>query len=282
MRAYQKEVLRRQIPAVAAAQKVLRDESSGFRHTPDPLLPKEDIPAFERWPAGFARFHEQHPLVPTRTGGEMGLCPNYMAGFTNLEISIHGFERGDNRQKQQIRGSEGQVDVGMRLERIGDSRERLLLILVDRKTSHGFDLFAVGFEGIPATVPTVNGVDIAEIANRNHRLVFRTGFESLFRQECDSIAGDRVIIRHDRCGAGGGFSRRAIKQYDRNGGAVHSRATNVCTCSNSRLASPSAMDCNMRAQRRSISAARAFRLATQYSVCSISKATPIVTCLVRE
>ncbi len=155
--AHQKEVLRRQIPAVAASQNILHGEFPGFRHTPDPFLPKEDVALFQQWlrrnyksadhlaqawneyeigidpkpfrtwedadravadlasqanslrgyggeysrvrdvlrfkaethaaeiRAGSERFHQQFPLVPTRTGGEMGLFLPFAWRATQME-----------------------------------------------------------------------------------------------------------------------------------------------------------------------------------------------------
>ena len=55
------------------------------------------------------------------------------------------------------------------------------------------------------------------------------------------------------------------------------RAMNVWICSNWRLASLSATASIISMPRRSSSARTASKLATQYSVCSVSKATPIRT-----
>lgn len=53
MRAYQKEVLRKQIPVVAQGLDRVSNRSAepsgGFRHTPDPFLRPEDVPHFCRW-----------------------------------------------------------------------------------------------------------------------------------------------------------------------------------------------------------------------------------------
>lgn len=55
------------------------------------------------------------------------------------------------------------------------------------------------------------------------------------------------------------------------------RAMNVWICSNWRLASLSATASIISMPRRSSSARTASKLATQYSVCSVSKATPMRT-----
>lgn len=52
MRAYQKEVLRKQIPVVASGQDRTRPNTQppgAFRHTPDPFLRPADTPHFKKW-----------------------------------------------------------------------------------------------------------------------------------------------------------------------------------------------------------------------------------------
>ncbi len=159
MRAYQKEVLRKQIPAMVNEQERRRGETApdGFRHTPDPFLRPPDVPHFKKWLRAnykspeqiavawnqyevgferepvkswddvdrlveriaqepdslrgygreygrvrdvlrykadfhtaeirerFARFHQQHPNIPTRTGGEMGLFLPFAWRATKME-----------------------------------------------------------------------------------------------------------------------------------------------------------------------------------------------------
>jgi len=157
MRAHQREVLRKQIPAVEAARRSANNDPMQFAHTPDPYLPAADVPHFQKWlrdhyrsPAevadawneyeididahpfrtweeldrvvaamagearglrgyggeygrvrdvlrfkaeglstrideAFADFHRQWPLVPTRTGGEMGLFLPFAWRATNME-----------------------------------------------------------------------------------------------------------------------------------------------------------------------------------------------------
>ncbi len=49
MRAYQKEVLRKQIPAVAAAQRSANNDPNQYKHNPDPYLAAAEVAAFQAW-----------------------------------------------------------------------------------------------------------------------------------------------------------------------------------------------------------------------------------------
>ena len=59
------------------------------------------------------------------------------------------------------------------------------------------------------------------------------------------------------------------------------RATKLLTCSNCRLASPSEMASMVRILFRSNSAFMMSKLATHYSVCNVSNATPTDNCVLR-
>lgn len=157
MWAYQKEVLRRQIPVMARGEAKPSVETEKFPHNPDPYLRPVDVPGFQQWlrkeypspralaeawnqfevgfpdaPAeswaavdrlveemagqadslgGYGReysrvrdvlrykadghagellnrftaFHAEHPLIPTRTGGEMGLFLPFAWRATKME-----------------------------------------------------------------------------------------------------------------------------------------------------------------------------------------------------
>ena len=49
MRAYQKEVLRKQIPAVAAVARAANNDPNQYKHDPDPYLRAEDVAPFQAW-----------------------------------------------------------------------------------------------------------------------------------------------------------------------------------------------------------------------------------------
>ncbi len=157
MWAYQKEILRAQIPVMVRGEAQPKRATRRFPHTPDPFLRPADVPLFQQWlretyssPAeiaeawnqfevgfpdapvrtweevdalvlamskqennlgGYGReysrlrdvlrykadyhtnelkerftvFHEEHPLIPTRTGGEMGLFLPFAYRATKME-----------------------------------------------------------------------------------------------------------------------------------------------------------------------------------------------------
>ena len=139
-----------------------------------------------------------------------------MARLANLVVLARAFQRRHQRRKQEIGGSEHEVDIRMRVQRVAHAIQRFILTPFCRHAGHYFDPLRIFRHRVLESVAASHGVDVAQIADQHHRLVPPARLLCLLGDVTNGCLGKLVIVRHHRRRLERACRGRAVVDHDRN------------------------------------------------------------------
>ncbi len=135
-------------------------------------------------------------------------------------IFAGALQGADDAGQQEIRAREKETDVGIGLERVDDAGLRFLLVPLGGDARDDVDRGLVAFHGGVEAVAAADGVDVAEVADEDHGLVFAAGLLRLGDQVGDGFLREGEVVGDDGDGAGVAFVGGTVEEDDGNVGGV--------------------------------------------------------------
>ena len=139
-----------------------------------------------------------------------------VARLADLLVTAGCLQRGRDGRQQKIGRREDEADVRVRLKRVRHPGLRLLLVPFARHARHDFDEALVPLHRRLEAVAPPDGIDVAEVAQHDHRLVLRAGLARLLNHVGHGFLRELRVVRDDGGELRVGFVGGPVEEHDGN------------------------------------------------------------------